>query len=117
MRVKYDVVNHALRDQLDVQINAGDPEHAGPGQLHVVSVQQTLAFVGVMTERLMTYALGRGFGYADMPAVRKIVRSASGQNYRFSALVLGIAGSPAFQMKTKKPAIAAVAANREDKRP
>ncbi len=78
---------------------------------------QPETFVGVMTERLITYALGRGLGYADMPAVRKIVRSASGRNYRFSALVLGIVSSPAFQTKIKRPAIAALAANREDKRP
>jgi len=89
----------------------------GVAGLRSMIANQPETFVGVMTERLMTYALGRGLGYADMPTVRKIVHSASSQNYRFSALVLGIAGSPAFQMKTKKPAIAAVAANREDKRP
>jgi hypothetical protein len=68
-------------------------------------------FVGVMTERLLTYALGRGLQYYDMPTVRKIVRRASSDNYRFSALVLGVVDSPAFQMKVKKAAAAPVADN------
>ena len=67
-------------------------------------------FAGVLTERMLTYALGRGLGYADMPVVRKIVRSAAARNYRFSSLVLGVVESPAFQMKIKKPAPANVAA-------
>jgi hypothetical protein len=56
-------------------------------------------FVGVLTEKLLTYALGRGLEYYDMPAVRKIVRDAKPANYRFSSLVLGIARSVPFQMK------------------
>ena len=67
-------------------------------------------FAGVLTERMLTYALGRGLDYSDMPAVRKIVRSAAARNYRFSALVLGVVTSPAFQMKVKKAAPANVAA-------
>ena len=71
---------------------------------------QPSTFAGVLTERMLTYALGRGLGYADMPVVRKIVRGAAAQNYRFSALVLGVVESPAFQMKIKKAAPANVAA-------
>jgi hypothetical protein len=56
-----------------------------------------------MTEKLMTYALGRGLGYADMPAVRGIVRGSAAQNYRFSSLVSGIVASPAFQLRTASP--------------
>jgi hypothetical protein len=67
-------------------------------------------FAGVMTERMLTYALGRGLDYSDMPVVRKIVRGAAARNYRFSALVLGVVTSPAFQLKVKKPAPANVAA-------
>jgi hypothetical protein len=56
-------------------------------------------FVGVFTEKMLTYALGRGIEYYDMPAVRKIVRDAAATNYRFSSVVLGIARSVPFQMK------------------
>ena len=56
-------------------------------------------FVGVLTEKMLTYALGRGIEYYDMPAVRKIVRDAKATNYRFSSIVLGIARSVPFQMK------------------
>ena len=59
-------------------------------------------FVGVMTEKLLTYALGRGLEYYDMPAVRKIVREAGARDFRFSSLVAGVVSSPPFQMKTKK---------------
>jgi len=71
---------------------------------------QPETFAGVMTERMLTYALGRGLNYSDMPMVRKIVQSAAARNYRFSALVLGVVNSPAFQMKAKKAAPANVAA-------
>jgi len=62
-------------------------------------VAQPEIFVGVMTEKLLTYALGRGLEYYDMPAVRKILRDAKTTDYRFSAVVLGIARSTPFQMK------------------
>jgi hypothetical protein len=52
-----------------------------------------------MTEKLLTYALGRGLEYYDMPAVRKIVHDS--KDYRFSALVAGIVKSTPFEMKTK----------------
>ena len=54
-------------------------------------------FVETLTERLFTYALGRGVKYYDMPAVRKIAADASTRNNRFSSIVLGIVESPAFQ--------------------
>ena len=60
-------------------------------------------FVGVMTEKMLTYALGRGIEYYDMPAVRKVVRDASAQDFRFSSLVLGIVNSTPFEMKAKQP--------------
>jgi len=59
-------------------------------------------FVGVLTEKMMTYALGRGIEYYDMPAVRKVVQDARASNYRFSAIVLGVARSVPFQMKETK---------------
>jgi hypothetical protein len=47
----------------------------------------------------MTYALGRGLEYYDMPTARAVVRAAADDDYRFSALVLGIVASEPFQMR------------------
>lgn len=58
-------------------------------------------FIRVFTEKLLTYALGRGVDYPDMPVVRSIVRGAASTNYRFSALLLGIVNSEPFQMNRK----------------
>ena len=57
--------------------------------------------VTTLTEKLMTYGVGRGIGYADMPTVRTIVRDAASNQYRFSSLVLGIVNSKPFQMRMK----------------
>ncbi|MEO2024621.1 MAG: DUF1592 domain-containing protein [Fuerstiella sp.] len=59
-------------------------------------------FVGTMTEKLLTYAIGRGLEHFDAPAVRGIVRDAKGNDYRFSELILGIVNSTPFQMRTCK---------------
>jgi mono/diheme cytochrome c family protein len=58
-------------------------------------------FVTVATEKLMTYALGRGVEHRDMPLVRAIARDALGANARFSAIVLGIVKSQPFQMNMR----------------
>ena len=57
-------------------------------------------FVSTVTEKLMTYALGRGLTASDMPAVRAIVRDARRDGYRFSSIVMGIVRSVPFQMRT-----------------
>ena len=54
-------------------------------------------FVGTLTEKLLTYALGRGLEHYDMPAVRRIVRRAAEQDYRLSSVVLGIVDSLPFR--------------------
>ena len=56
-------------------------------------------FVGTMTEKLFTFALGRGVEHRDASAIRAIVREAKENEYRFSSLVLGIAKSVPFQMR------------------
>lgn len=56
-------------------------------------------FVTTVTEKLLTYALGRGVEYYDAPAVRAITRDARSNDYRFSSLVLGIVKSSPFQMR------------------
>jgi mono/diheme cytochrome c family protein len=62
-------------------------------------VEHPEIFIGVMTEKMLTYALGRGLEYYDMPAVRRIVRDAKASDFRFSSIVLGVARSTPFQMK------------------
>jgi Protein of unknown function (DUF1592)/Protein of unknown function (DUF1588)/Protein of unknown function (DUF1585)/Protein of unknown function (DUF1587)/Protein of unknown function (DUF1595)/Planctomycete cytochrome C len=59
-------------------------------------------FVGTLTEKLLTFALGRGVESHDAPAVRKIVRDARSTNFRFSSLIVGIATSTPFQMRTSE---------------
>jgi hypothetical protein len=59
------------------------------------------AFVQVLTEKLMTYALGRGLQYYDMPVVRAIVRDSKAKNYTFTSVVLGITESVPFQMRAR----------------
>jgi hypothetical protein len=60
-------------------------------------------FAQTFTEKLLTYALGRGLDYRDMPAVRAIVRDAAQQNYRFSAFISGVTHSTPFRMRTAAP--------------
>ena len=56
-------------------------------------------FVATLTEKMMTYALGRGVEYYDAPAVRAILRDAARDEYRFSSLVVGIVQSAPFRMR------------------
>ena len=56
-------------------------------------------FVGTLTEKLLTYALGRGLEHYDAPAVRAITRAAAEDGYRFSSLVVGIVESAPFRMR------------------
>ena len=69
----------------------------GPADLRSALVRHPDQFAQTLTEKLMTYALGRRVEYFDMPSVRKIVRDAKSDNYKFSSIVLGIVKAPAFQ--------------------
>jgi hypothetical protein len=71
----------------------------GPVALRQALVGRPEQFVQTLTERLMTYALGRSLDYRDMPTVRRIVREAAAENYRFSAIALGIVTSDQFLMQ------------------
>jgi hypothetical protein len=59
-------------------------------------------FARTFTQKLMTYALARGLEPADMPAVRAIVRRAAADDYRLSAIVLGVVDSVPFRMKQRE---------------
>ena len=73
-----------------------------PAALRRALTKRPEIFVGVMTEKMLTYALGRGVEFSDMPAVRKIVSNAAKQDFKFSALVAGVVDSTPFQMKVKR---------------
>jgi Protein of unknown function (DUF1592)/Protein of unknown function (DUF1588)/Protein of unknown function (DUF1585) len=67
--------------------------------LHNALVARSDIFVQTLTEKLMIYALGRGLQAYDMPAVRDIVRQTEKQDYRFSALIMGVVSATPFQMR------------------
>jgi hypothetical protein len=73
----------------------------GPLGLRALLTAQTQRdqFVATLTEKLLTYALGRGVEYYDQPAVRRIVRDAASSDARWSALIRGIVTSTPFQMR------------------
>jgi hypothetical protein len=73
----------------------------GPTTLRASLMSRPDVFVSTLTEKLMTYALGRGVDYNDQPAIRAIVARAAADHYRFSDLVSGIVKSPPFRMKIK----------------
>jgi hypothetical protein len=72
----------------------------------IVSLRDSLVrrsdqFARVVTEKLLTYAMGRGVEYQDMPLVRSIVRDSGSSKYKFSSVVMGIVRSDTFQMNMK----------------
>lgn len=72
----------------------------GPDDLRKALIADPNQFVQTLTEKLMTYALGRTVEYGDMPTVRRIVRDAAKDNYRFSTLVMDIINSDQFQKRS-----------------
>ena len=71
----------------------------GPAGLRNLLMDRQQQFVSAVTDRLLTYALGRGLEYYDQPAIRAILREAQGSDYRWSSLILEIARSTPFQMR------------------
>jgi hypothetical protein len=72
---------------------------SGPVELREALLGRPEVFVGTMSEKLLTYALGRGVEFGDMPFLRQIVRQSRSDDYRFSSLVLNIVKSVPFQMR------------------
>jgi hypothetical protein len=79
---------------------ADGSEFAGVAGLESAILKRPEQFVAATAEKLMTFALGRGVELHDGPAIRKIVRESAKRDYRFSAIVLGIARSVPFQMRS-----------------
>ncbi len=93
----------ALEEGQPVDTSGGLPDGSkfvGVSGLEAGLLNRPEIFVGTLTEKLLTFALGRGIEPSDGPAIRVIVRSARDADYRFSALIGGIVSSTPFQMRT-----------------
>lgn len=77
-------------------------ELEGVAELEQALLRRPELFVRTVVEKLLTFALGRGVEYYDAPAVRRIVRDAAADDYRFSRLILGIVNSTPFQMRKSR---------------
>ena len=88
-------------------IMANGTKVEGPAQLRMALLNYRGEFVRTVTEKLLTYALGRGVEYYDMPAIRTIIRDAAASDYRWSSLVLGIVKSTPFQMRRAQEPVSA----------
>jgi len=71
----------------------------GVAGLRAALVRKPERFVTTLTEKLMTYALGRGLAYYDAPAIRAITRDAANDDYRFASIIVGLVNSPPFRMR------------------
>lgn len=102
----FDGIGKWRTSQFGQKVNTSDQLTDGTKVNGVVDLRQALLryspqFVRTLAEKLLTYALGRGIEYPDMPVVRSIVRDAAANHYRFSSLVVGIVSSQPFQMNRK----------------
>ena len=73
----------------------------GPAALRDAILSRPDAFVTTLTDRMLTYALGRGLEPSDMPVVRSIVNKAKLNEYRLTSIIMGIVESAPFQMRTR----------------
>ena len=74
----------------------------GPIELRQALLRYSPQFVRMVTEKLMTFSLGRGVEYQDMPVIRSIVHDADKDNDKFVSILMGIVRSGPFQMRTKE---------------
>jgi hypothetical protein len=72
---------------------------AGPSDLHKALAARGDQFAEIITEKLMTYAVGRTVDFNDMPTVRRIVRDTKAHNYTFESIVMGVVNSDAFRRR------------------
>jgi hypothetical protein len=87
-------------EALDVSAVMPNGKHfEGPSGLRALLVAHKEQFVTILTEKLLAYALGRPLEYYDHPAVRQIVTRTAAANYKWSAIIEGIADSAPFQYR------------------
>lgn len=106
----YDAIGRRREtDQANVKINSSatlpdGTKFDGVSGLRDYLLRDKSQFAGALAERLMIYALGRGVEYYDQPALRRVLRDAAPDGYRWSAMITGIAKSTPFQMRrTQQP--------------
>ena len=75
----------------------------GVNELRTLMQQRSELLAHAVTEKLLMYALGRTLEPYDAPAIRKIVRDSAASDYRWSAIINGIAASTPFQMRRSRP--------------
>ncbi len=93
-------------DGLPLDVSGSLPDGStfhGPAGLRELLLKQSGEFVTNVTNKLLTYALGRGIEYYDYPAIRKITQDAAANDYRWSSIILGITKSTPFQMRRSGP--------------
>src|SRR5262249_56723948 len=73
---------------------------ANPAEFRTVLLSHQDQFVRTFTEKLLTFALGRGLDYYDQPAVRTILRDSARSDYKWSSVILDVVKSVPFQMRT-----------------
>jgi len=87
---------------IDTKVKLFDGQDVnGPVGLRTALLRYSPQFQRMFVEKLMTYAVGRGMEYTDMPTIRAIVRGTATDNNRFSAIVTAVVKSPQFQMRVK----------------
>jgi hypothetical protein len=91
---------------IDAKVKLYDGQDAvGPAGLRAALLRYSPQFTRMMVEKLMTYAVGRGMEYTDMPTIRAVARDVAKDDNRFSAIVLGVVKTPQFQMRAKSSTI------------
>jgi hypothetical protein len=100
----YDAVGRwrTVEENKPIDASGGLPDGSkfdGVAGLQKALLNRPEIFVGTLSEKLLTYALGRGVEYYDAPAIRSVVRNARGKDFRFSSIITGIVGSTPFQMR------------------
>ena len=104
---KFDAVGRrrTVEDGAPIDASGGLPDgsqFADVDGLEDALLRRPDVFVTALTEKLLTYASGRGVEYYDAPAIRAIVRDARAQNFRISSIILGVVKSQPFQMRTSR---------------
>ncbi len=92
----------------------GGVEFSGFADLRDWMLDRPDRFAHTLTEKLMTYALGRRVEYYDQPTIREIVRQAADRDYSWSSLILGIVQSPAFTMSRAPQQVAEIVIGRDE---
>jgi hypothetical protein len=103
----YDAVGRwrTAEENKPIDASGGLPDGSkfeGVSGLEQALLRRPEVFAATFTDKLLTYALGRGVEYYDAPAVRRIVREARAKNFRFSSFIMGIVSSTPFQMRSSQ---------------